>query len=172
MAKSRAQKSSDLQVVKDQIAQAKSIVFADYKGTGVKDLEALRREIKKSGGSFAVTKTTLAGIAFGDQAKVNELANKAQLAVAYSFEDEVTTPKQIKAATKKLPTLKILGGFFEGAFLSAAEMDRLASIPSREELIAKLLGTLQAPGNRLVATINNPASSLVRVLKAISEKTA
>ncbi|MFA7308478.1 MAG: 50S ribosomal protein L10 [Patescibacteria group bacterium] len=172
MAKSKAQKDADLAKVKSDISKSKAIVFTDYKGMKVGDLESLRRGIKEQGGNFAITKSTLAEIAFGDKATVEQIVNKAALAMAYGFEDEVTIPKAIKAITKKNPSLKILGGFADGKFLTKSQIEKLADIPSKEELIAKLLGVLQNPGTKLVRTINNPASGLVRALKAISEKTA
>jgi large subunit ribosomal protein L10 len=169
MPKSKLQKEGTLEKIKQQIAGAKSVVFTDYKGTKMADLQEVRKNIKSKGGNFEITKITLATKAF-DNPKVKEIVNKAALAIGYSNIDEVSTPKEIKAFGKKNPTIKILGGFYEGNFLSAEEMNRLADIPSKEELIVKLLGTLKAPMYKMVGILGGQAPKLVRTLQAIVDK--
>lgn len=169
MPKSKQQKESTLEKVKKQVAEAKAIVFADYKGMKMTDLQTLRKNIKSKGGKFEITKITLATKAF-DNAKVKEIVNKASLALGYSIEDEVAVPKEIKSFSKINPNIKILGGFYEGAFLDAAEMTRLADIPSKEELVMKLLGTLKSPLYKMVGILGGQAPKLIRALKAVSER--
>lgn len=171
MPKTSQQKKDALEKIQQQIASAKSIVFTDYKGSKMTDLQALRKNIKASGGKFEVAKITLVTKAF-DSARVKEIVNKASLAIAYSINDEVSTPKEIKKFAKKNPSIKILGGFYEGNFLTAEEMSRLADIPSKEELVVKLLGTLKSPLYKMVGILGGQTPKLVRVLKAISEKQA
>lgn len=169
MPKSKLQKQDVLEKIKKSIADAKSVVFTDYKGMKMIDLQALRKGIKAKGGSFEIAKITLVSKAF-DNPKVKELANKSSLAVAYSINDEVGVAKEIKTFGKKNPNIKILGGFYEGNFLSATEMEALADIPSKEELITKLLGTLNSPLSKIMNILGGQTPKLVRVLKAISEK--
>ncbi|HRY60414.1 MAG TPA: 50S ribosomal protein L10 [Patescibacteria group bacterium] len=169
MPKTKLQKENSLEEIKKKIADAKSVVFTDYKGSKMTDLQALRKNIKAKGGKFEVAKITLVTKAF-DSAKVKEIVNKASLAIAYSINDEVSTPKEIKKFAKTNPSIKILGGFYEGNFLTASEMNRLADIPSKEELIVKLLGTLKSPLYKLVGNLGGQAPKLVRTLQAIVEK--
>ncbi|MDD5731634.1 MAG: 50S ribosomal protein L10 [Patescibacteria group bacterium] len=169
MPKSKLQKQDTLEKIKQKVANAKAIVFADYKGMKMIDLQALRKGIKAKGGSFEIAKITLVTRAF-DNPKVKEIANKASLAIGYSNEDEVGVPKEIKTFGKKNPNIKILGGFYEGNFISAEEMERLADIPSKEELIVKLLGTLNAPLSKMMNILGGQAPKLVRTLQAIVEK--
>lgn len=169
MPKTKVQKENLLETIKQQVANAKSVVFTDYKGSKVGELQELRRNIKSKGGNFEITKITLASKAFDDP-KVKGIVNKASLAIGYSNTDEVSTPKEIKNFSKKFPNIKILGGFYEGGFLDAEEMMKLADIPSKEELIVKLLGTLKSPLYRLVGNLGGQAPKLVRTLQAIVDK--
>lgn len=169
MPKTKVQKQEVLEKIKQQIASAKAVVFTDYKGMKMADLQTLRKGIKAKGGSFEVTKITLTEKAF-DNKKLRDLVGKASLAIAYSNEDEVGVPKEIKTFGKKNPNIKILGGFYEGGFLSAEEMEKLADIPSKEELIVKLLGMLNAPIFKTVQILGGQAPKLVRTLQAIVER--
>src|SRR3989304_804298 len=100
MPKSKLQKQSTLEKIKQKIADAKAVVFTDYKGMKMTDLQALRKGIKAKGGSFEIAKITLVSRAF-DNPKVKEIANKSSLAVAYSVIDEVGVAKEIKTFGKK-----------------------------------------------------------------------
>jgi len=170
MPKSKAQKSSDLEEIKRKIGDAKSIVFADYKGVKVKDFQELRKSLKKGKGSIEVTKINLARIAFEKNKSLDEIVGKASLAIGYSFDDEVSAPKIIKKFGKTNENVKLLGGFCDGKFMTKEEIERLADIPSKEELLVKLLFTIKSPIYKLVGNLGGQTPKLVRVLKAISEK--
>uniref|UniRef100_A0A7C4M0C6 Large ribosomal subunit protein uL10 n=1 Tax=candidate division CPR3 bacterium TaxID=2268181 RepID=A0A7C4M0C6_UNCC3 len=170
MPKSKIQKENTLANIKSKIADAKSVVFTDYKGMKMSELQELRKNIKSKGGKFEITKITLVGKAFDNTEKVKEIVNKSSLAVAYSIEDEVSAPKEVKKFSKTNPNIKILGGYYEGGFLNAEEMMHLADIPSKEELIVKLLGTLQSPIMKTVQILGGQTPKLVRTLQAIVEK--
>ncbi len=172
MPKSKSQKQSDLEKIKEQIAGAKSITFTDYKGMKMGDLDALRKTLRAKGGKFTITKVSLASLAFGDKEKLKEIVGGESLALAYSNQDEISAAKEVKKAGKKNEHIKILGGFYEGRFLNKEEMEALADLPSKEELLAKLMYVVKAPGNNLAGAMNNFAQRLVYVLKAISEKQA
>jgi len=169
MPKTKQQKTDVLEKIKQKIANAKAVVFTDYKGMKMTDLQALRKGIKAKGGSFEVTKITLTERAF-DNKKIRDLVGKASLALGYSVEDEVGVPREIKNFGKKNPNIKILGGFYEGNFISATEMEKLADIPSKEELLIKLLGTLKSPMFGLVRNLGDQIPRLVRTLRAASER--
>ena len=169
MPKTKLQKEGALEKIKQQVAGAKAIVFTDYKGSKMTDLQEIRKNIKKKGGNFEITKITLATKAF-DNSRVKEIVNKASLAIGYSNEDEVSVAKEIKTFGKKNPNIKILGGFYEGNFLNAEEMNKLADIPSKDELIVKLLGTLNSPLTKMLNILGGQSSKLVRTLQAIVDK--
>ncbi|MBI2447973.1 50S ribosomal protein L10 [Candidatus Microgenomates bacterium] len=170
MPKSKLQKQSDLEKIKEQIAGAKAITFTDYRGMKMEDLDSLRKTLRSKGGKFTVTKVSLAGLAFGDKEKLQEIVGGESLALAYSNQDEVSVAKEVKKAGKKNENIKILGGFYEGRFLNREEMEALADLPNKEELLTKLLWVVKAPGNNFAGAMNNFAQRLVYVLKAVSEK--
>jgi len=170
MPKTKQQKTDTLEKIKQQIASAKSIVFADYKGVKVKDFQELRKSLKQGKGSIEVTKINLARIAFEKNKSLDELIGKASLAIGYSFDDEISAPKIIKKFGKKNEHVKILGGFCDGKFMSKEEIERLADIPSKEELLVKLLFVIKSPIYKLVGNLGGQAPRLVRTLKAIAEK--
>ena len=170
MAKSKEQKSTALAMIKENIGRAKTVVFTDYKGMKMPDFDALRSDLREKEGKIEVVKITLAGIAFDDIDAFRSIVGQASLALAYGFGDEIGVPKTIKKFAKKHEQLKILGGYYEGQFISRDQMLMLANTPSKEELIVTILGSLNAPLQNLHGTLQNFAQRLVYVLKAIEEK--
>jgi len=170
MPKTKRQKELVLEQTKQNIEKSKSVVFAGYKGMAVKDLQVLRKELKEKGGKLEVVKINLADIAFGKDKRFEEIVGKAALALGYSFDDEIGTPKTIKKFAKNNDKLEILGGFYEGEFLNKEAMEKLADTPSKDELIVKLIMIVKSPSYGLVGALSNFAPRLVRVLRAIEEK--
>ena len=168
----RTEKEALLKEVVVSMKDAKALVFSDFKGVSVKDLSALRGELRKSGTRFQVLKKTLLNIALreaGIEADGRKL--EGQVGVAYST-DEVVAAKTIADFVKanKETKLSIVGGALEGKELSADEVKALAKLPSKDELRATLAGTLQAPIAGFVRTLSGNLSGLVRVLNAVAEK--
>lgn len=166
-------KDQKKQLVKDlaeKIKTAKSVVFADFRGLKVKDLSELKKELRKSNASFKVTKKTLMKIAFKD-AGINFDPEKLEGQIAVSLsDDEVSAAKTINIFSKKNENIKIVGGFVGEKKMSIEEMIALAKLPSREELLAKLVGTLNAPVSRFVNVLAGNLRGLVQVLKAVAER--
>ncbi len=156
-------------IVKD----AKSIVLADFTGLNVKDISELRRSCRQNGVTFRVVKNTLAKKSF-DAAGVAGISVllDGPTAIAVSTVDEVRAAQVLKkfADDYELPRLK--GGYVHGRVLSAEEVRRLALLPSREVLLAQVVGTVQAPLRGLVNCLNASLRDLVNVLKAVQDKKA
>lgn len=168
----KAQKEVVVKSVTEKAKTAKALVFANFKGVSVKDITGIRRELMKSGSSWQVMKKTLLNIALKD-AGVNVNARKldGQVGVAFSS-DEVAAAKVLvdfKKANKD-STLEIVGGALGVEALDAKAIKALALLPSRDELRAKLVGTLQAPISGFVRTLSGNLSGLVRVLGAIEKQ--
>ena len=158
----------------EKIKSSKAVVYANYKGVTVKDLTGMRKELAKSGSSWQVMKKTLLNIALkeaGVKGNVRELPG--QIGVAFSA-DEVAAAKTLADFVKanKGTTFSIEGGALGEKMLSVDEVKALAKLPSRDELRAVLVGTLQAPISGFVRTLSGNLSGLVRVLKAVEEKKA
>ncbi|OGI22441.1 MAG: 50S ribosomal protein L10 [Candidatus Moranbacteria bacterium RIFCSPHIGHO2_01_FULL_55_24] len=170
----KQQKEALVQEVADKVKASKALVFANYKGVSVKDLTAVRRELRKSGSSWQVLKKTLLNIALKEAGvPVEARGLSGQIGVAFS-QDEVAAAKVLSDFIKanKETELSIEGGSLGTAALSIAEVKALAKLPSQDELRAKLVGTLQAPIAGFVRVLGGNLSGLVQVLKAIEKQKA
>jgi large subunit ribosomal protein L10 len=146
---------------------AELAVLVGYQGCTCEELTGLRKKLKPAGGKFAVVKNTLArrAIAGTPREGLQELF-VGPTAVIWSDEDPVTPAKIIKEFAKESEKFSVKAGFLQGKVLSAKEIESLASLPTREELLAKLLALINAPATRLLQTINAPATQFARLLGA------
>lgn len=157
------QKSSTVNALKELISQAKSIAVVDYKGLKVNQATDLRQLVKKTGGQMIVTKNTLFSIATGQK----DLQITGPSAFVFSLTDEVSAVKVVADFAKKnlLPTFKL--GFLGTKQLTVTEISDLATLPTKEALIAKTVGTLASPLYRLTYSLNWNLVKLVRTLDAV-----
>lgn len=173
MPKNKEQKRDILNGLKDRIGRAKSVVFAQYDALTVKENEELRKELKKENSEYLVAKKTLMDIAFKDSGieNLDPKAMEGKVAAIFGYEDEVA-PAKIVDNFKKNHEDKITfaGGILENKYLSAAEVDALAKLPSKQELYAKIVGSINAPVSGFVNALAGNLRNLVYVLKAIEEK--
>lgn len=171
---SKQQKQTLVAEVAKKIKGSKALVFANFKGVSVKDVTTVRKELAKSGSGWQVLKKTLLNIALkeaGVDVDVRKLAG--QIGVAFSH-DEVTAAKVIAGfakANKEVP-FTIEGGTLGANEISMDQVRALGKLPSRDELRAQLVGTLQAPIASFVRVLGGNLRGLVQVLKAIEEKKA
>lgn len=146
--------------IKGYAANAKSAVLVDYRGLTVAEDTALRKELREAGVVYKVYKNTFMKRAFEgtDFAQLDQLLDGPS-AVAFSTEDATAPARILNKAAKAMPALEFKGGVVEGTYYDQEGIKAIASIPSREELISKLLGSLQSP-----------ITNLARVLNQIAEK--
>lgn len=143
-----------------------------YQGCTCEQLTAFRKDLRSTGASFAVVKNTLAKRAIKNCDKTgldNETylkAFKGPVAVVWSDEDVVSPAKIISKHVKGVEKLSIKAGYVDGQVVGPNDVEALASLPSKEELIAKLLGLINAPATRLLQTMNAPATQLTRTIDA------
>jgi large subunit ribosomal protein L10 len=172
----RAQKEEQVAELKDLFGRATSIYVADYRGLGVEPLNALRRRIRREGGGqyeYRVSKNRLLKRA----AEGSDVAGIAQhftgpTAIAVSFGDPAGLARILDDFARDHETFVLKGGLLDGAPLSRGEIAKLATLPSLEELRAKLVGLLQAPATRLARLLNEPGATLARVVQAKSRSGA
>jgi len=172
MALTRQKKKEIIDDLKDKISRQKAMVFVDFTGLKVKDLSSLRRELKKSDSLFKVSKKNLLKIAVKDLdsslvEKIEEL--KGELGVVFGFGDIILPAKITYKLASENDNLKILGGFFESKFVEKETVIELAQIPSREELLARLVGSISAPISNFVNVLENNLKGLVYILSAINK---
>jgi len=165
MAATREQKKAILEELDKKIEKHKAIIFFDFTGLKVKDFSNLRKSIKAVGDELKVVKKTLMEIAF-KKAKIEADPKKmpGEIALVFGYKDGMGPAKTIYQFSKKNENLKILGGFFEDKFRTAEDIIVLAQLPFREELLAKLLGTISAPVSNFVRVLQGNIKGLITVL--------
>jgi len=158
--------------VSAEIAKAQGIFVAEYRGLGVGGMTELRARARKSGVYLRVLKNTLARRAVAGT-PFEKLAEQMVGPLVYGISsDPVATAKVLNEFAKANEKLVIKAGAMPNAVITAKEVKALASMPSREQLIAQLLGTMQAPVAQFVRTLNEVPSRFVRTLAAIRDQRA
>jgi len=161
-----------LKSIQDKVAKSKSILLSDFKGVSAKDLTSFREEIRAKGGEVFVSKNTLLKIALkdmeGNEKASDSLAGQTVAVVAY--EDPISTIKSFFDFTKKIENLKAKGGFFENKFVDEKSLVEISKLPSKEELIGRLIGSMNSPVYKFVNTLNQSKSKIVYVLNSVANQ--
>lgn len=145
--------------IKGYVADAKSAVLVDYRGLTVEQDTSLRKQLREAGVVYKVYKNTLLKRAFeGSDFEQLNVHLDGPSAIAFSMEDATVAASIINKFAKDVPVIEFKGGVVDGTYYDAKGMSVIATIPSREVLISKLLGSLQSP-----------ITNLARVLKQIAE---
>jgi large subunit ribosomal protein L10 len=163
------EKKAVVEEIAAQVAGAKGIVLAEFRGLEVGNMTELRRRARGSGVYLRVLKNTLARRAVKDT-PFAKLADQMVGPLVYGISsDPVATAKVMNEFAKGNDKFVIKAGAMPNAVISAKEVAALASLPSREELLAKLLATMQAPIAQFVRTLNEVPSKFVRTLAAVRD---
>jgi len=167
----RAEKKFITDEIKSQVDSSPYLIVTDYTGLKVAQFNDLRSRLRTAGSQVRVVKNTFLARVLKD-AGLPELdgALKGQTAIVFGDKDISAAAKLLKnfAAEFKLPSIK--AGILDRSVLDSKQVLALADLPSREVLLGKILGLLQAPAGQLVRILNTPASQLAQVLKANAEK--
>jgi large subunit ribosomal protein L10 len=166
----RSEKAVVIEEVAAQVASAKSIVLAQYRGLEVGHITGLRAQARKNGVYLRVLKNSLARRAVADS-PFSGLADQMVGPLIYGISvDPVAAAKVISDFAKTNDKLVVMGGSLPNSVFDAAGVKALATMPSREELLAKLLGTMQAPIAQFVRTLNEVPTKFVRALAAVRDQ--
>ncbi len=169
----REEKQRKVAEILERFEKAQSVILTDYRGINVADMTDLRKQLRDAGVEYKVLKNTLVKIALQDK-NVDELYDALQgpTAIAFSYDDPVTPAKILSDYSNDhqdgLP--KIKGGMLEGKAIDVAGVKALADLPSREVLLAMVLGGMQAPITGFVRAANGIVSSFVYALNAVREQ--
>jgi len=164
------QKKAVVAEVSAQVAKAQAIVVAEYRGLEVGNMTELRREARKTGVYLRVLKNTLARRAVSGT-PFEKLTDQLTGPLIYGISaDPVATAKLLDQFSKGHDKLVIRAGAMPNAVISAKEVKALASMPSRDELIALLMGAMQAPVAQFVRTLNEVPARFARTLAAVRDK--
>lgn len=152
---------------------AKSAVFVDLHGLTVEQMTELRRALRKRGVKTRVAKKTLVVLAGKkNDFQIEKSSLTGQIAVAFSLTDEIAAAQELYKLGKKNEKIKLVGGIFEGKVVDMALINQVAQLPSKEELLAKLVGSMMSPISGFHGVLHGTLRGFVQVCKQISEKTA
>jgi len=161
-------------IVKDlseQISSSKVSIFSDYSGTSVAKMQKLRRELREAGATYKVSKKKLFNLAFKEAGiEADSIGLEGQIGLTIGQQDEISAAKVLNRFAKENKNFKILRGVLEKKVITDQEVMALATIPSREELLAKLVGSINAPVSGFVNVLAGNIRGLITVLKSIAEK--
>ena len=171
MALNLSQKQEVVAELADVAAKAHSLIAAEYAGTTVAQMTAMRKQARETGVFLKVVKNTLASRAVeGTEFAVAQDQMVGPLLYAFSLEEPGAAGRLIKEAAKGNDKLVILGGAMGSTSLDAEGVKALASLPSLDELRGKLLGMIQTPATRIAGVVAAPAAQLARVFAAYAKK--
>jgi large subunit ribosomal protein L10 len=164
---SRAQKTEQIADLKDKFERATSVIVADYRGIDVPAVNELRSKLREGEYEYRVAKNTLLRLACEGTA-IEAIREQFQgpTAIAISFGDPAGLAKTLVDYAKDHETFEIRGGVVDGKTLDTAEVGKLATLPSLEQLRGKLVGLLQAPATKIAGVLQAPAGQIARVVAA------
>lgn len=156
------QKQAVINGIKEQLQGASSVVLVDYRGLTVAQDTQLRKNLREANVTYRVFKNTMMRFAFeGTDFAQLDSHLEGPSAVAISYEDATAGARILKEAAKTMPNLEFKAGVVDGTYYNAAGIVKIASIPGRNELLSKLLGSFQSP-----------MATFARVVKAVADKAA
>lgn len=164
-------KGQNVEEIKEKIGKAQSMVLVDYRGLNVEQLTDLRVQYRNANVDYKVYKNTMMRIAFKDLGleDFNEYL-KGPSAVAFGYDDPVSAAKITAEFAKTNPMLEVKAGIVDGKVIDVAGVKSLASLPSREVLVAQVLGGFNAPIQGFANVLQGTIRSLAIVLNAIAEE--
>ena len=176
MALSKDKKQEVVDAVAQLLADSKLTVVAAYEGTTVKAMQQLRREAKDSGTTVKVIKNRLVIKALGQTENLKDTATEAlkgQLIYAFNPTDEVAPAKDLATFAKTNPTLQFVGAIStDGQFMSVEEVTALATLPSKDQLIAGIINTLNSPVRNVVSSLSGSLPAILSALESRAETNA
>jgi large subunit ribosomal protein L10 len=168
----RSEKESIVTEVADMVSRAKGMYFTDFTGLTVAEATELRTEFRKAGIEYRVVKNTLVKRALKKIAEYDSLDSKlvGPTGIAFGYQDPVLPAKVIKKFRDKSKKLDVKACVIGVDVFDASKFEELASLPSREEVIASVMGTLTAPVSGIVGVLNAVMRDIVGLVEAIEKK--
>ena len=162
----KEQKKETIKDLVDKLSRQKSVIFSDYTGLGVNQFQVLRYQLREQGIDCQVAKKTL--IHFFD---INIKELPGQVVLAFGYQDEVLPAKILYNFSKENEALKILTGLVQGEYLENEAIISLAKLPSRQELLAKLVGSFSSPLSGLINALQGNMRKLIFIIKDMKLET-
>ena len=169
----RPEKVAEVQAITERLEAAQSLVLADFTGLSVHQMTEFRVTCRQNQIDCRVVKNRLAKIAC-DNADTAVLQDhlKGPTAILFGPESQVDPAKIVVAFAKENKAMEIKGGYVDGLYLDADKVVALSKVPSRDELLAKMMGSINSPATGLTMALNGVASGLTRCIDAIAKQKA
>jgi len=170
----KSEKAEVVAQVKDMLENAVAVYLADYSGITVEEVNNIRNDFRKEGVQYKVLKNTLVKRALDEAGKYDKLADHLVGMTGYIFasDNPVIPAKIIKKYFDEKQKFSLKACYIEGQYYDGSRLNELASLPSKKELIAGILGSIEAPISGIVGAINAVMRDLVSVIDEISKKEA
>src|SRR5271156_7178252 len=167
--KKRSEKQADLDTLKTELAKVSTLILTTFQGITVENDTKLRRAVQAAGGKYQVVKNTIAERAGAGTPAEGVLKNlKGTHSIAYTMTDPVALAKALTKVAKDVPAFQFKSGVVEGRVVSISDIQQLANMPSKEELISKIMFLLNAPAQRIATALNAlPRNLAVVVSEAV-----
>lgn len=174
MAKTKQQKNETMEKLVSNMKSAPSVVFANYQGLKMKDSVELRNKCREAGVLYIASKKTLINKALVEAgiSGIDVKGFEGAVAAVFASKDEVAPAQLLADFAKKHDMVKMFGGVLEGAFINSEKVNALSKLPSKQQLLGQLVGTLNAPVSGFVNVLAGNLRGLVNVLNAIKDKGA
>jgi len=170
MAKTRQHKEEEIQQLATSLKEAKAAVFANFQGLKVSESESLRTICREQNINYFVTKKTLLRLALKDLGlEVDTKSFDGGVSVVLGTDDEVAPAQTVAKFAKKHDVVTLFGGILENKFIDASNVTALSVLPSKEEILAKVVGSLNAPISGFVNVLAGNLRGLVNVLNAVKD---
>lgn len=162
----QTEKIKAVEETREKLDRSQSVAVVIYKGLTVAQMQDLRGQLRESGSEMKVTKNRLAKIALKDGG-YDELDDilKGPTALVYGFDDPTSAPKVCSKYAKKNDKLQILGGLLGKQRIDTTKLQALAKMPSREELLTQMAGTMKAPIRKMATSMNQAVAKVVYAMK-------
>ncbi|MBI4133084.1 50S ribosomal protein L10 [Candidatus Uhrbacteria bacterium] len=171
MPKTRTEKEVVVQKLAQGLGRMRAAVFANYEGLKVKEIEELRRTLKKEGIDYTVAKKTLLALAMKQAGKaIDPKSVPGNFATVISYEDEVAPARILAKFAKDHEALKLVAGILEDHLIDGKTVLALAKLPSKQELLSKLVRSLNAPASGFVNVLAGNLRNFIYALNAIRDK--
>ena len=167
----RAEKEAQVQILKEKLSAAQTVILADYRGLTVEEMTELQKKLRETGTEFRVVKNTLARLA-AKEAKIDELDPylTGPVAMAFGVDDPVAPAKILHTFARDHKNLELKAGLLEKKLLDVKEIEALATLPSREVLLTRLAAAMMGPLRNLGFVLSAPIRNMAYVLDAVREK--
>lgn len=171
MAKTKQRKEQELQQLQDKLEQSKGVVLANYMGLSVNEIQELRQQLRDENSEMVVAKKTLIDLALTNAGVAADTvrAMEGGIAIVFGYEDEVAPAKVVADFAKEHEVVELKGGLLEGEFIGQEKVLALSKLPSKQELLAKMVGSLNSPMSGFVNVLGGNTRGLVQVLSQIKE---